>query len=223
MGRRNSSHEGQSRILIVEDEILLSKEMERHLKALGYRVVGRTGSGEEAVEIAKETKPDLVLMDIKLNDAMDGIEAARLIQRQVDTATVYLTGYSDRSDLFDRAKVTEPYAYLSKPISPLELVRTVETALYKHGMKRELRESRDLPDLVINALPVGVVYVNTDEVLQFVNKTYEGWCGLPDESVKGRSIEEVLGVDYRGTIRGKRSSGQPQQRGITMGELLRQR
>jgi PAS domain S-box-containing protein len=194
--------EGQSRILIVEDEVILSKDLERRLKAQGYEVVGKTDLGEEAVRIAEQTKPDLVLMDIKLSDEMDGIDAARLIRQRLDTAIVYLTGYSDRSDLFDRAKATDPYAYLSKPVSSLQLARTIEMALYKHQMERELRENRELLDLLINALPVAVVYVNADGVYEFTNEIHKRWWGGAGEQVRGRTVEEVLGHDQYGeTVR----------------------
>ncbi len=194
--------EAQSRILVVEDEIILSKDLERRLKAQGYEVVGKTDSGEEAVRIAEETKPDLVLMDIKLSDEMDGIDAARRIRDQLDTAIVYLTGYSERSDLFDRAKATEPYAFVSKPISSLDLARTIAMALYKHQMERELRDVCDLLDLVINALPVAVVYVNADGVFEFNNEIHKRWWGGAGEDVRGRTIEEVIGQNQYGeTVR----------------------
>ncbi len=200
-GQSDSHSDRGARILIVEDEIVLAKDMARILKAAGYAVVGTVASGKEAVQIAEQTSPDLVLMDIKLRAEMDGIEAARQIRERMDTAIVYLTGFSERSDLFDRAKHTEPLAYLSKPISHFELLRTVETAMYRHWMAKELKESRGLLNLVINSLPVGVVYVNAQGVFQFSNETYKRWWGLSPEDGADRTVEEVMGADqYRGTI-----------------------
>lgn len=131
-----------SRILIVEDELILADDIAQLLKSLGHEVVSIATSGEEAIRKADETCPDLVLMDIVLDGPMDGIEAAGYIKSQVEAAIVYLTAHS-KKDLFERAKMTEPFAYLSKPVSPEELEGTVEMALYKHRMDKRLRENEE--------------------------------------------------------------------------------
>ncbi len=129
-----------SRILVVEDEPLLSRNLARHLGISEYDVVGVVPSGEEAVEKAEETRPDLVLMDISLEGEMNGIEAARRIRSRFDIAIVYLTAHSSE-EFFDQAKMTEAFAYLVKPVSGTDLLHTVEMALYKHRTERELREA----------------------------------------------------------------------------------
>ncbi len=131
-----------SRILIVEDELILADDIAQLLKSLGHEVVSIVSSGEEAIRKADETCPDLVLMDIVLEGKMDGIEAAGCIKSQVETGIVYLTAHS-KKDLFERAKITEPFAYLSKPVTPEELEGTVEMALYKHKMEKQLRENEE--------------------------------------------------------------------------------
>ena len=103
-----------ARILIVEDEIMLSEAVARRLMKVGYEVVGQSLSGEEAIQKAKETKPDLVLMDIVLKGDVDGIEAAELIRSSVGSPVVYMTAHSDSGTL-ERAKVTEPYMARGKP------------------------------------------------------------------------------------------------------------
>ncbi|MBI5249579.1 MAG: PAS domain S-box protein [Desulfomonile tiedjei] len=131
-----------SRILIVEDELILADDIAHLLKSWGHEVVSIVSSGEEAIRKADETCPDLVLMDIVLEGQMDGIEAAGYIKSQVEAAIVYLTAHS-KKDLFERAKITEPFGYLSKPVSPEELEGTVEMALYKHKMEKQLRENEE--------------------------------------------------------------------------------
>jgi two-component system, cell cycle sensor histidine kinase and response regulator CckA len=131
-----------SKILIVEDELLLADDIAQLLKGLGHEVVSIVSSGEEAIKKADETCPDLVIMDIVLSGQIDGIEAAGCIKSQVETGIVYLTAHS-KKDLFERAKLTEPFAYLSKPVSPEELEGTVEMALYKHKMEKRLRENEE--------------------------------------------------------------------------------
>jgi PAS domain S-box-containing protein len=128
--------------MIVEDEGILIKALTRLLLSSGYGVTAIASSGEEAVLKARETTPDLILMDIKLEGEMDGIEAARQIRAHQDVAVVYLTAHSDKQ-VVDRAKMTEPHGYLTKPVSHRELDRTVEMALYKHRIEKRLRESEE--------------------------------------------------------------------------------
>jgi PAS domain S-box-containing protein len=132
-----------ARILIVEDNVLLAKDLVASLKNLGYEIAGTTFLAAEAVQIAEESKPDLILMDIKLTGTMDGIEAADEIRSGYDIPIVYLTGYTEK-DVLERAKLTEPYGYLGKPVNLLELRSTIETALYKHEADKRVRQQSAL-------------------------------------------------------------------------------
>jgi CheY-like chemotaxis protein len=129
-----------SRILIVEDEGIIAKDIQSTLNRSGYSVIGIASSGEEAIKKAMEIHPDLVLMDIVLEGAMDGVEAAEHIRDHFDIPVVYLTAYSDDTTL-QRAKITEPFGYILKPFQEKELYTTIEMALYKHTMQRKLKEA----------------------------------------------------------------------------------
>ena len=132
----------KSKILIVEDEMLIARELEARLSGLGYGMVGIASSGEEAIRSACEAQPDMVLMDIVLKGDMDGIDVASEIRKRFDIPTVYVTAYADDSTL-QRAKVTEPYGYILKPFSESEIHAAVEMALYKHQMEMTLREAQE--------------------------------------------------------------------------------
>jgi len=127
-----------TQVLIVEDEAIMAMTLERKLQKLGYGVSAKVGSGEEAIQTAVQNRPDLVLMDIKLNGHIDGIETAEQLRSRFDIPIVYLTAYTDNSTL-QRAKITEPFGYLLKPFHERELQAIVETALYKHQMEKTLR------------------------------------------------------------------------------------
>ncbi len=131
------------RILVVEDELIIAKGIERRLRALGYEVVDTVASGEEAVAKALELCPDLVLMDICLQGAMDGVAAAEKIRGAIEIPIVFLTAYAD-SDSLNRAKVAEPFAYILKPFQDFTLKSAVDMALYKHRMEMRLRRSERL-------------------------------------------------------------------------------
>ncbi len=114
--------------LVVEDEPIVARDLERLLKGFGHKVVGSVRSGAQAIKKAIETGPDLILMDISLRGDIDGIEAARTIQARMETAIVFLTACAG-SDVLERVKATGPYAYLIKPVSSQDLKIAVEKAL----------------------------------------------------------------------------------------------
>lgn len=152
-------------ILIVEDESIVSKDIQQSLKKLGYNVVGAAATGENAVELAKEKKPDLVLMDIMLKGKMNGIEAAEIIRKECKIPIIYLTAYADESTL-SKAKVTEPYGYIIKPFKEIDIHTSIEMALYKHGKETEMRKERDfLYSLVEGKEQKGVVFVKSNSRL----------------------------------------------------------
>jgi excisionase family DNA binding protein len=123
-----------ARILVVEDEIVVAMDIQKSLTSLGYSSPNVVFTGSDAVQIAVETHPDLVLMDIRLKGDMDGIEAAEQIRRRLDIPVVYLTAYADEQTL-ERAKRTQPYGYILKPFREKDLESSIEVALYKHSME----------------------------------------------------------------------------------------
>jgi len=133
----------KTNVLVVEDESIVSKDIQHSLKKLGYNVVGAASTGERAIELALETKPDIVLMDIMLKGEMNGIEAADEIRSKINIPVIYLTAYADEGTL-SRAKVTEPYGYIIKPFKEIDIHTSIEMAIYKHKKEREIRKERDM-------------------------------------------------------------------------------
>ena len=131
------------KIMVVEDQTLISESIQHSLKKLGYDVAGHASTGEQAVELARRTSPDLVLMDINLPGKLDGIEAAREI-RELSIPVVYLTGYTDPTTV-QRAQISAPYGYIVKPFAERELEITISIALYRQQIDKE--KDRLLTDL----------------------------------------------------------------------------
>lgn len=131
-----------SKILIVEDEAIVAVDLKERLAALGYSVVATVSNGQSALQAAACHSPDLVLLDIVLKGDVDGIETAQALRDSHGIPVIYLTAYADNKTL-ERAKVTEPYAYLIKPIEERELRVAVEIALYKHSAEAELRRTQE--------------------------------------------------------------------------------
>ncbi|HRP61582.1 MAG TPA: response regulator, partial [Vicingus sp.] len=162
----------KNNILVVEDESIVSKDIQQSLKKLGYNIVGAASTGEKAIEIANETKPDLVLMDIMLKGEMSGIETAEKIKETLSIPVIYLTAYADENTLA-KAKVTEPYGYIIKPFKEIDLHTSIEMALYKHGKEQEIVKERDfLYSLVENKEgDDSVIFVKSNSRLVKVKST----------------------------------------------------
>lgn len=133
----------KTNVLVVEDENIVSKDIQHSLDKLGYNVVGAASTGEKALTLAHEHKPDVVLMDIMLKGDMNGIETASKIKESLNIPVIYLTAYADESTL-SKAKVTEPYGYIIKPFKEIDLHTSIEMALYKHDKESEVLKERDL-------------------------------------------------------------------------------
>jgi PAS domain S-box-containing protein len=131
-----------ARVLIVEDENIVAENLASQLQQQGYTVTALVASGEQAIRQAAETRPDVVLMDIRLRGETDGIQAAAEIRAQFDLPVIYMTGYSDEATL-QRAHLTEPFGYLLKPFEARELRVALEMALYKHAMEKRLRQANE--------------------------------------------------------------------------------
>jgi len=129
-----------TKILIVEDEGIVAKDLQHMLSGMGYRVLDVAISGEEALEKIKKQKPDLILMDIVLKGKIDGIEATKRVRRILDVPVIYVTAYGDKEKI-ERAKTTEPYGYILKPFTKLALQADIEMALYNHKIVNELKAS----------------------------------------------------------------------------------
>ena len=127
------------RALIVEDENLIAEELRERLSGLGFSVIAAVDSAEEGIAIAVREHPDLVLMDIRLKGAKDGVQAAKEICEQVDVPIVYLTAHSDRRTV-DRAKGTHYDGFILKPFRAKELQSTIEVAVLRHASRMTQKE-----------------------------------------------------------------------------------
>jgi PAS domain S-box-containing protein len=176
---------------VVEDEQIVALELKDRLTRIGHSVVGVVASGEEAIEHVRRLQPDLVLMDIKLQGEMDGIEAAETIRSETDIPVVYLTAFADETTL-QRAKLTEPYGYILKPFQERELHVIIEVSLYRHRIARELRESEAFRSALLQCVGDGVVATGPDGRVKFLNPLAEALTGWKEKEAVGRPLDEVF-------------------------------
>jgi len=129
-------------VLVVEDESIVSKDIQHSLAKLGYQVVGASATGEKAIELAASEQPDIVLMDIMLKGKMNGIEAAETIRKELNIPVIFLTAYADGATL-NKAKFAEPYGYIIKPFREIDLHTMIEITIHKHQKERETEKELD--------------------------------------------------------------------------------
>jgi PAS domain S-box-containing protein len=192
-------------ILIVEDEVITALEIRSRLERAGYAVSAIASSAEEALDRLATTQPDLVLMDIRLRGAMDGIQAAEAIRVRCGTPVVYLTAYSDGETL-ERAKATEPYGYLFKPFEEREIHTAIEMALYKHQMEKKLRVSEQWLSTTLRSIGDAVIAVDVTGCVKFMNPIAESLTGWGQAEALGRHITDVDGPIENPAIRALRQN-----------------
>ncbi len=142
----------QYKIQIVEDEEDVAEILQKLITSIGYIVVGSSTSGKDAIYIAGEMHPDLVLMDIELMGEIDGIETAKQLKSLHNIPVVFVTGFYDNNTI-ERAKQAEPMGYLIKPVDVRELKVTIEFAIFKHRLQLEKENLvTELTDAISNVL-----------------------------------------------------------------------
>jgi PAS domain S-box-containing protein len=151
------------RLLIVEEEAIAALDIKDRLAGMGYDLLGHATTGELALELTQKLRPDLVLMDIRLQGDMDGITAAQEIRRRFHVPVIFLTAYSE-DEILERAKLAAPYGYILKPFDDRELKSAVEIALYKHRAEEEIRRLNRLYE-VLSQVNQTVVRVQSREEL----------------------------------------------------------
>ncbi|KVV37553.1 hybrid sensor histidine kinase/response regulator [Burkholderia territorii] len=184
-----------AQILIVEDDRIVARDIAQQMKRAGHVVVGSTGSGEEALalidRLPADSTPDLVLMDVRLEGELDGIDTARRIRETRDVPVVFLTAYADEETI-RRATAAEPYGYVLKPFDDTQLRTIVEMALYKHGAERRLRESEQRYAITLSSIGDGVVSTDADGFVTFVNPAGEALTGWPRSEATGQRLREIF-------------------------------
>jgi two-component system cell cycle sensor histidine kinase/response regulator CckA len=180
----------KAKILIVEDERIVASDLRNRIEQLGYSVVGMASTGEEAIETAFATQPDLVLMDITLRGKIDGVEAADQIRRLYEVPVVYVTAHSDEHTL-QRAKITEPFGYVLKPFEERELHTTMEMALYKSSTDRRLRDNERWLATTMSTITDAVITTDRSGKIRLMNAVAEEFVEWTQADALGRDVMEV--------------------------------
>lgn len=127
------------RVLVVEDELVVSADLQQRLIMLGFEIAGEADTGADAVAVAEAVRPDVALMDIMLHGKPEGIEAAAVLRDDLNIPVIYLTAHSDAATL-QKAKLTDPSGYIVKPFEDSQLRVAIELAPARHALELKARQ-----------------------------------------------------------------------------------
>jgi PAS domain S-box-containing protein/putative nucleotidyltransferase with HDIG domain len=191
MNEKETPH--QRSILIVEDERSTALILKKSVEGMGYTVPGTTDTGPRAVEMAEQYQPDIVLMDITLEGEMDGIDSASTINDTLNIPVIYITSSTD-SETIERAKTSNPYGYIIKPIDRRELKAAIEMALLRHEMEWKIRENEQKYSTILSSIADAVIVTDEREKITFMNPAAEDLTGWKDDEVMDKNIFQVLQI-----------------------------
>jgi PAS domain S-box-containing protein len=198
-------------ILVVEDERITAKDIKNSLEKVGYNVPAMVATGEDAIQFSDENRPDLVIMDIKLEGNVDGIEAAETIRSKFSIPVIYLTSYSDENTV-ERAKSThpsafilkEPFGFLHKPFEENELLSAIDIILYRNNEENKLKSHEKLLSSVLKTISDGVIAADLDGRIKFMNKSAEKLTGQLEQDCHGKNLVEIIpGIKLKKDIQGE--------------------
>lgn len=168
-----------SSILIVEDETIVSLDISRHLRRLGYKIAGTCISGEEALRLVPEKMPHLILMDVHLQGDADGIETAEIILKDYNIPIIILTAFTDDQTI-SRAREIGPYGYIVKPFSERVLRTSIEMALVRHALEKEIQVKQQLFEATLNSISDSVIVTDDEGRVRFINPVAQRLLAFPE-------------------------------------------
>jgi AmiR/NasT family two-component response regulator len=177
--------------MLVEDETVVAADIQECVKGLGYEVVGAAATGAEALRLAVDTMPDLVLMDIKLKGFLDGIEVAGALYDQLKIPVVYLTAHAD-AEILERAKLTAPSGYVLKPFDDRTLHTAIEMAFDRYRRDRQLIEGEQRLAAAIDSIDEAVIVTQENGRVALMNRVAEALTGWKQADALGKPVDEVF-------------------------------
>jgi PAS domain S-box-containing protein len=175
----------RNRVMIAEDEVFTALELQFHLEQLGYEVVDLVSSGEQAVKRATELKPDLLMMDVRLEGEVDGIDAFKAIREEHDVPVIFLTAFGDEETI-RRAKECGAFGYILKPFKERELRAMIEVALNRHERLHDLQKSHDDLQEILDGLRLGTAMTDGSGRITFISRVASRLLGMSEESARGK-------------------------------------
>jgi CheY-like chemotaxis protein len=193
----------RKKVLVVEDEFITASDIQSTLNGMGFDVPGIADTGEDAIRMAGELRPDAILMDISLKGKMNGITAATAIRERYSIPVIYLTGQSDDATI-NKALESEPFGYIIKPFEEKTLKATIGMALYKHAIDESLKEGEQLIRSLIDANPEPMFILDAKTRVLVINEAYsrhDTSKPAPDMTLDGLVSGGIVSKKLADTVR----------------------
>ncbi len=179
------------RLMIVDDEAVITTQLEDRLQSMKYDVVGTASSAEESVQMARDLSPDLILMDIVMKGKLDGIDAARIIKGDMDIPVIFLTAYAD-DRYIKRALQVEPSGYIVKPFREEEIRANIEIALYRKKLEQKQKEEEERIRrlfLAIDHNPYIIMIMDVEGNIEFINSRFSQITSYTTDEFVGKDVD----------------------------------
>jgi PAS domain S-box-containing protein len=183
----------QKKVLIVEDEGVVALSLQSILTKLGYVIIGTAITGDEAVTLARERNPDVILMDIHIKGTMDGIQTTEKINEFSDTPIIFLTAYAD-DETVARALKTRSHSYLVKPVNQRELYSNIEFAIYKRRLRDRASSAREKIELALTRMQESGFILDMKNRIVYANPAAEVLTGYKTDYMNGKNFFELLNI-----------------------------
>jgi len=183
----------QKKVLIVEDEGVVALSLQSILTKMGYTIIGTAITGDEAVKLAQERSPDVILMDIHIKGSMDGIQTTEKINEFSDVPVIFLTAYAD-DETVARALKTRSHSYLVKPVNQRELYSNIEFAIYKRRLRDQASSAREKLELALTKMPESGFILDMKNRVVYANPASEVLTGYTADYMNGKNFFELLNI-----------------------------
>jgi len=178
------------RVLITEDDMTSAKLLDINLKRMGYDVVGVAYNGERSLEMAKEFQPDVILMDINMPGAIDGIEAAQKIRDEFGIPVIYVTA-NNEDTIMQRALQSNPYGYILKPYTKEHLGTIIEMSVNRHHIEKALKENQQMIRLTMQSIADGLIVADNAGKITFFNPVAANLTGFDPQEALNNELFRV--------------------------------
>lgn len=209
------------KILLVEDEVIIAMDLRASIENQGYVVIDHVTRGEDVIKVLEKNRPDIILMDVKLEGELDGVETAQMIYDNYDIPVIFITSYSNKS-IIDRAKKTNPFGYIVKPFEDRELFTNIELAFFKHESELKLKESEKKYRELSESIQQIIIEFDGDGNINYLNEPGMQILGLTKpELSKNISVTRFIGDDGLDQIKNRinvqlNNSSQKLKRGLVL-------
>jgi PAS domain S-box-containing protein len=183
----------QKKVLIVEDEGVVALSLQSILTKMGYTIVGSAITGDEAISLARDRHPDVILMDIHIKGTIDGIQTTEKINEFSDVPVIYLTAYAD-DETISRAIKTQSHSYLVKPVNQRELYSNIEFAIYKHRLRDRSGTSQENLELLLVSIKDAGFVMDLKNRIVFCNPVSEVLTGYRSDDMKGMNFFDLMNL-----------------------------